>query len=114
MESQGVAAPLPGPDFFIIDFTADKTRALALSRRFRDLGAAVARDILSRGLDDSLAYARQQRARWAVIIGGPDEADADRVHVVHLADGAAHAVPLAELLEHPAGHFSGFGGQDHA
>src|SRR3989454_2133758 len=28
IESQGAAAPQPGPDFFIIDFTADKTRAL--------------------------------------------------------------------------------------
>jgi ATP phosphoribosyltransferase regulatory subunit len=114
MESQKVPVALPGPDVFVIDFTPDKTRALALSRRLRDLGGAVARDIINRPLPESLAYARQQRARWAVIIGGPDEADADRVHVVHLADGAAHAVPLAELLEHPAGHFSGFGGQDHA
>ena len=42
IENQGTAAPQPGPDFFIIDFTADKTRALALSRRLRDGGAAVA------------------------------------------------------------------------
>jgi len=114
MESQGVAVALPGPDFFIIDFTPDKTRALALSRRLRDLGGAVARDIISRPLPESLSYARQQRARWAVVIGGPDEADADRVHVVHVAENATRWVPLAELLEHPTRHFPGFGGQDHA
>ena len=43
--------------------TTRTARALALARRYRDLGAAVARDIIIRGLEDSLAYARQQRAR---------------------------------------------------
>src|SRR6266542_3242762 len=38
MESQNKAVALPGPDFFIIDFTLEKTRALALSRRLRDGG----------------------------------------------------------------------------
>src|SRR5262249_11549925 len=114
MESQGVAVALPGPDFFIIDFTPDKTRALALSRRLRDLGGAVARDIINRPLPESMAHARQQRARWALVIGGPDEVDADRVHVVHVADGGARAVLLADILAHPARHFPGFGGHDHA
>ncbi len=63
MASQGAEPRLPGPDFFVIDFTADKTRALALSRRLRDAGAAVARDIISRPLAESLAYARGQHAR---------------------------------------------------
>src|SRR4029450_11844176 len=31
MEAQGVAVTLPGPDFFIIDFTPDKTVALSLA-----------------------------------------------------------------------------------
>ena len=48
---------LPGPDFFVIDFTRDKTAALSLARRLRDLGASVARDIISRGLEESVAYA---------------------------------------------------------
>src|SRR6266446_1770369 len=47
MESQDKAVALPGPDFFIIDFTLEKTRALALSRRLRDGVWAVARDIIS-------------------------------------------------------------------
>src|SRR6266568_8678183 len=61
MEHQQVPVELPGPDFFIIDFTAEKTAALSLARRLRDLGASVARDIISRGLDESVAYARAQR-----------------------------------------------------
>ena len=102
MEGQGAAVPPPGPDFFIIDFTADKTRALALSRRLRDGGAAVARDILSRALDDSLAYAREQRARWALVIGEAG-ADAEQVRIIAL-DGAAadRRVPTAEILSDPA------------
>ena len=83
LESQGAGPALAGPDFFIIDFTPDKTRALALARRYRDLGAAVARDIIIRGLDDSLAYARQQRARWVLVIGGP-ERQPDEVRVLDL------------------------------
>jgi ATP phosphoribosyltransferase regulatory subunit len=102
MESQGAAVAPPGPDFFVIDFTADKTRALALSRRLRDSGAAVARDILSRGLDDSLAYARQQRARWALVIGEPG-ADAEQVRVIALDGRAAERrVPASEILTDPA------------
>jgi ATP phosphoribosyltransferase regulatory subunit len=101
MENQGTAVPPPGPDFFVIDFTPDKTRALALSRRLRDSGAAVARDILSRGLDDSLAYARQQRARWALVIGEPG-ADAEQVRIIALDGRAAERrVPASEILTDP-------------
>jgi ATP phosphoribosyltransferase regulatory subunit len=106
MTSQGVAATLPGPDFFIIDFTPEKTRALALSRRFRDLGGAVARDIISRPLAESLAYARQQRARWVLVVGDPAAAaDADRVRVLDLASGHERALDMADLLAHPPRHF---------
>ncbi len=109
MESQGAAVSLPGPDVFIIDFTPEKTRALALSRRFRDLGWAVARDIISRPLAESLVYARQQRAHWALVIGGPGAADgdADRVRVQDLVAGGERAAGVAELLADPARHFPG-------
>jgi ATP phosphoribosyltransferase regulatory subunit len=108
MDSQGAAAPLVGPDFFIIDFTADKTRALALSRRFRDLGAAVARDILSRPLEESLAYARQQRARWALVIGAPGMKP-DDVGVRDLPEGGERVMGVVALLADPARHFPVFG-----
>jgi ATP phosphoribosyltransferase regulatory subunit len=116
IESQGAAAPQPGPDFFIIDFTADKTRALELSRRLRDVGSAVARDILSRGLDESLAYARQQRARWALVIGEPG-ADAEQVRVIPLhGQGSERRVAAAEILAYPARVFpeTDAGGGHHA
>ena len=114
LESQGATAPQPGPDFFIIDFTADKIRALELSRRLRDLGSAVARDILSRGLDESLAYARQQRARWALVIGEPGR-DAEQVRVIPLdGQGGERRVSAAEILADPARHFPNAGGGHHA
>jgi ATP phosphoribosyltransferase regulatory subunit len=100
MEAQGVAVPLVGPDFFIIDFTPEKTLALSLSRRLRDLGAAVARDIVTRPLAESLAYARGQRARWALVIGGPNTR-AEELVAIELATGAERAIGAADLLEAP-------------
>ena len=107
MGSQGAAVSLPGPDVFIIDFTAEKTRALSLARRLRDLGGAVARDIISRPLAESLAYARQQRAHWTLVIGGPGvtRGDEDRVRVLDLETGGENAVGIALLLADPARHF---------
>lgn len=113
MESQGLAGRPEGPDFFIIDFTAEKTRALALARRYRDLGASVARDIISRGLPDSLAYARQQRARWALVIGS-GAGDADAVRVIDLGTGGERLVAVADLLGEPSRHFAVFGSGGHA
>jgi ATP phosphoribosyltransferase regulatory subunit len=105
MESQGVVTPPPGPDFFIIDFTADKTRALALSRRLRDLGATVARDILSRGLEDSLAYARHQRAGRVIVIG-ESGTDAAELRVVDLEGTMGERrLVAAEVLADPARFF---------
>jgi ATP phosphoribosyltransferase regulatory subunit len=103
MESQGATVALPGPDFFIIDFTSEKTRALALSRRFRDLGWGVARDIISRPLEESLVYARQQRVHWALIIGGPGVADVDedRVRVLDLLTGGEQTLAVGDLLADP-------------
>src|SRR5262249_43220471 len=98
MQSQGKTALPPGPDFFVIDFTPEKTRALALSRRFRDAGWAVARDIISRPLEESLVYARQQRARFTLVIGGPGvaEGEMDWVRVLDLAAGDERIVEVAD------------------
>ncbi|OGL11939.1 MAG: ATP phosphoribosyltransferase regulatory subunit [Candidatus Rokubacteria bacterium RIFCSPLOWO2_02_FULL_73_56] len=106
MEAQGVGVALAGPDFFVIDFTPDKTAALQLARRLRDLGASVARDIVTRGLEESLAYARARRARWALVAGGP-RARAGEVLALDLTDGSERALALREVLERPARFFRG-------
>jgi len=113
MTSQDKAALPAGPDFFVIDFTAEKTRALSLSRRLRDQGWAVARDIISRPLEESLAYARGLRVRWSLVIGGPGtEGDADRVRVLDLETGGERVVEVTALLADPARYFPGSTGTE--
>jgi ATP phosphoribosyltransferase regulatory subunit len=108
MEAQGVAVELAGPDFFIIDFTPDKTAALSLARRLRDLGASVARDIISRGLDESVAYARAQRVRHVLVVGSPRTGAAELL-ALELASGSERALAVAEVLADPARFFRGVG-----
>ncbi len=100
MEAQGVAVPLPGPDFFIVDSTRDKTAALSLARRLRDLGASVARDVVSRALPESLAYARSQRAACVLVIGGPRTREGEAL-VLDLAAGTERTVEVRAMLERP-------------
>ncbi len=100
MEAQGVGPALAGPDFFIIDFTPDKTAALSLARRLRDGGASVARDIMSRGLEDSLAYARAQRMRRALVVGSPRTRESEML-VIDLADGSERTLAVTAALDDP-------------
>jgi ATP phosphoribosyltransferase regulatory subunit len=99
--AQGVELPVRGPEVFIIDFTEDKATALTLSRRFRELGLGVARDIMSRPLADSLAYAREIRAARALIIDGAGLARGE-VRIVDVTSGREEPYPLDELLAAPA------------
>jgi histidyl-tRNA synthetase len=112
MEAQQVAVELLGPEFFIIDFTAEKTAALSLARRLRDLGASVARDIMTRGLEESLAYARAQRARRALIVGSP-RTNAGELLAVDLMTGGERTLPIAALLEAPERYFEDVRGMHH-
>jgi ATP phosphoribosyltransferase regulatory subunit len=100
MEAQGVEVALPGPDVFIIDSTAEKTAALSLARRLRDLGTSVARDAVSRGLDESLAYARAQRVRRVLVIGSPRTGPGEAL-VLDLADGSERVLSVGEILQEP-------------
>jgi ATP phosphoribosyltransferase regulatory subunit len=100
MEAQGVAVEQPGPDFFIIDFTPEKTAALSLARRLRDLGASVARDVVTRDLDASLAYARAQRVRCALVAGSPRTRPGE-VLVMDLESGTEQALDVRMILESP-------------
>src|SRR5437867_7727430 len=112
METQGIAVPIAGPHFFIIDFTPGKTAALSLSRRLRDLGASVARDIITRGLPESIAYAREQRARRVLVVGGPKMADGPG-RVIDLADSTERDLSVAAVLDAPERYFEGVGGAGH-
>jgi len=105
MAAQGVEVALPGPDFFIIDFTREKTAALSLARRLRDRGASVARDIVSRALAESLAYARAHRARVALVVGGERTAPGE-VLAIELAAGTERVLPVSAVLASPERYFS--------
>ena len=100
MGAQGVDVTLPGPDFFIIDFTSEKTVALSLARRLRDLGASVARDILTRGLEESVAYARTQRARHVLVVGSPRTASGELL-ALDLPGGGERTLSVREVLDDP-------------
>ena len=110
METQRVTVELPGPDFFIIDFTREKTAALSLARRLRDLGASVARDIISRGLEESIEYARAQRVRHVLVVGSP-RSEAGEVLVLDLKQGGERKLPVADALADPVKYFGELGGQ---
>jgi len=100
LEVHGIELPVRGPEVFIIDFTEDKATALALSRLLRDLGVAVARDIMSRPLAESLAYAREVRAARALVIDAAGLARGE-VRVVDLATGHDEVHPLRDLMAAP-------------
>jgi ATP phosphoribosyltransferase regulatory subunit len=100
METQGVDVPLTGPDFFIIDFTQEKTAALSLARRLRDVGCSVARDIVSRGLEDSLAYARAQRVRRVLVVGSPRTRPGE-VLMLDLDGGTERVLAVQGILDAP-------------
>jgi ATP phosphoribosyltransferase regulatory subunit len=100
METQKIEVALPGPDFFIIDFTPEKTGALSLARRLRDLGASVARDIMTRGLEESLAYAHAQRVARVLVVGSPRTAPGEAL-VLDLGHGRESTVAIRDILESP-------------
>jgi ATP phosphoribosyltransferase regulatory subunit len=113
METQAVAMELPGPAFFIIDFTVEKTVALSLARRLRDLGASVARDIITRGLEESVTYARAHRVRRVLVVGS-SRTPAGALLEIDLTTGAERTLAIAAVLDTPAAHFPDLGRTSHA
>ena len=108
-----MSVDVPGPSFFIIDFTPEKTAALSLARRLRDLGASVARDIISRGLEESIAYARAQRARHVLVVGGPRSTTGELL-ALDLVGGGEQTLAIAEVLATPERYFENVRGARHA
>jgi len=104
MDAQGVDVALPGPDFFIIDFTPEKTVALSLARRLRDRGASVARDIISRGLEESVGYARTLRARHVLVVGSP-RTGPDQLLALDLPGGGERTLTVRGVLDDPRHYF---------
>ncbi|MBT3434114.1 MAG: ATP phosphoribosyltransferase regulatory subunit [Nitrospinaceae bacterium] len=57
-----------GGDFLVIDFTKDKRVGIQVARELRAAGWRVARDIIRRGLPDSLEYARRAGVSRCIVV----------------------------------------------
>jgi ATP phosphoribosyltransferase regulatory subunit len=81
---------------FVIGTEACRGRALGLAARLRELGFRVARELLERPLEESLACAREQGFVWAVVAQSPGNED-DQTLLVEVGSGARHSLSGAEL-----------------
>jgi ATP phosphoribosyltransferase regulatory subunit len=88
------AAAGQSSDVLIFQAGADKQPAQRLARALRQRGYAVARDIISRGLADTLAYAQKMNFRH-VLINGEHEGE---VRLIRVADGAERRVAFQAVL----------------
>lgn len=85
-------------DLLIFNQLADRRDALALATDLRRQGLSVARDIIRRDFEQSLAYARRMNIRQIMIVGGGDEA-ADEVCLVRVDDATRRTVKMSALVE---------------
>ncbi len=82
----------PPTGVFIINFDTDRSRALQLAQELRASGTRAARDLMTRPQKDSLAHAREQGFRWAVVLGRPRGSEA--VTAIDLVSGAEETLAL--------------------
>lgn len=83
-------------DFLIFNIKEDRREALEIAKCLRGRGFSVARDIIRRDFDNSLAYARRMNILRMMVIGGDRCAD-DEVYIVRVADKKGIAVKKSEL-----------------
>jgi ATP phosphoribosyltransferase regulatory subunit len=84
-------------DFLIFNIREDKREALEIARCLRGRGYSVARDIIRRDFENSLAYAKRMNILRMMVIGGDYCAD-DEVYIVRVSDKKGIAVRKNELL----------------
>jgi ATP phosphoribosyltransferase regulatory subunit len=87
-----------GRDFLIFNRKDDRRQALGLARTLRNHGLTVARDIIRRGADESLAYARQAGIRYMIVIGD-DRCRDDEVTLIRVTDRREQVLSLAALQD---------------
>lgn len=84
-------------DFLIFNLKEDRREALGIAKDLRGRGYSVARDIIRRDFDSSLAYAKRMNILRMIVIGG-DSCAEDEVYVVRVSDNNGSAVKKEELL----------------
>jgi hypothetical protein len=72
----------------------------------------VARDIVTRGLEDSLAYARSQRVARVLIVGSPDTETGEML-VLDLKTGVRERLAIRTALQDPEALLAGARGARH-
>jgi len=92
-------------DLLIFNRSADRRDALAIATELRKQGYSVARDIIRRDFEQSLAYAKRMNITRIMIIGG-EETAADEVCLVRVADASRHTVKKCTLFTDGLGKVS--------
>ncbi len=95
-----------GTDFLVIDLTREKRSGILLSRNLRARGWRVARDIIRRGLEGSLEYARETGVSKCLVVerGGKK---GDRVRLLEANGEDLGAYSSAEILARVGGRDEG-------
>ncbi len=83
-------------DFLVFNLKEDRREALEIAKTLRDRGFTVARDIIRRDFENSLAYAKRMNILRMMIIGGDNCGD-DEVYIVRVADKKGFAVKKKEV-----------------
>lgn len=86
-------------DCLLMDFRQDKREALRVSRELRQRGHRVARDIIPRDREGSLAYARQTGIPYAILMG-LDTLPDEQVILHDVAQGTDTNLALADVVDY--------------
>lgn len=93
-------------DLLIFNQQADRRDALAIATELRRQGVSVARDIIRRDIEQSLAYARRMNILQIMIIGEDGGGD-DEVCLLRVVDASRRYVRKSALLSGSARDFLG-------
>lgn len=83
-------------DFLIFNLKEDRSDALEIAQQLRSKGYTVARDIIRRGYEDSLAYAKRMNILHMLVIG--EEKHAGKARIVRVADKKEIVLPQNDLF----------------
>jgi ATP phosphoribosyltransferase regulatory subunit len=84
-------------DFLLFNMKEDRRDALEIAKGIRAKGFTVSRDIIRRGLTDSLDYARRNDIRYVVVVGD-ERCSVDETVLIRVADRQERLVSKDALL----------------
>lgn len=81
-------------DVLIFQAGTNKESAQQIARTLRGKGYSAARDIITRGLDDSISYAQKMNYRFILCV----EENREKVQIINLTDRSVRTVPHVDLF----------------